>query len=241
MRGLEGLRTLVTGGAQGIGRAVAERLVDEGAALGVIDLVEPADLQGAKFVLSADVTSPVDVDARFSEAAGLLGGIDALVLAAGVHHAGPTHEMAVEDFDRVMAVSVRGTFLCLRAALPAMMAARAGRIVTFGSTAALVGAPGLAAYAAAKGGVLQLTRSVAAEYGEYGITSNCICPGATNTPLLRRLQAERSDPGEFERRQPLGRFAEPEEVAGAVAFMLSDDAAFMNGAALAYDGGFTAI
>ena len=142
---------------------------------------------------------------------------------------------------KVLAVSVRGTFLCLRAALPGFVEQGHGRVVTFGSTAALVGAPGLTAYSAAKAAVLNITRSVAAEYARSGIRANCLCPGATDTPLLRRLQADRPDPEAFARAHPIGRYADPSEIAAAAAYLLSDDASFFVGSAVVADGGFTAV
>jgi NAD(P)-dependent dehydrogenase (short-subunit alcohol dehydrogenase family) len=240
MEGLAGLRTLVTGAAGGIGQAVVERLVAEGARVAAADLAELEDT-GAAAALRGDVTVESDAAGLVAHASDKLGGLDALVLAAGVHWVGPTHEMPVEEFDRVLAVSVRGTFLCLRAALPGFVAQGSGRVVTFGSTAALVGAPGLTAYSAAKGAVLNLTRSVAAEYARRGIRANCLCPGATVTPMLERLQADRPDPQAFARAHPIGRYAEPAEMAAATAFLLSDDASFFIGSAVVADGGFTAV
>jgi NAD(P)-dependent dehydrogenase (short-subunit alcohol dehydrogenase family) len=241
MDGLAGLRTLVTGAAGGIGAAVVARLAGEGARVAAADLPGVAERseRAAEAVLEADVTDEADAARLVADVRSALGGLDALVLAAGVHWVGPTHEMPVAEFDRVLAVSVRGTFLCLRAALPGLVEQGAGRIVTFGSTAALVGAPGLTAYSAAKGAVLNMTRSVAAEYAGRGIRANCICPGATDTPLLRRLQAERPDPEA--RAHPIGRYAEPAEIAATVAFLLSDDASYVVGSALVADGGFTAV
>lgn len=241
MRGLQGLRTLVTGGARGIGRAAAERLVADGALVAVVDLVEDEPIDGVVCTLTGDVTSEDDVERFVAAATRELGGLDALVLSAGIHYSGPTHEMSAEMFDKVMAVSLRGTFLACKAALPGMLAQGAGRIVTFGSTAALVGAPGLSAYAAAKGAVLQFTRSIGTEYAARGIRANCLCPGPTNTPLMARLMAERSDPEAFMAKVPLGRFAEPAEIAAAVAFLLSDESSFMIGAPLIQDGGYTAL
>jgi len=240
MDGLVGLRTLVTGGAGGIGLAVVERLAREGARVAAADLAPPEGT-AAEAALAADVTDQADTTRLVEETRDALGGLDALVLTAGIHWVGPTHEMPAEDFDRVLAVSVRGTFLCLRAALPGLVEQGAGRIVTFGSTAALVGAPGLTAYAAAKAAVLNITRSVAAEYARDGIRANCLCPGATDTPLLRRLQADRPDPEAFARAHPIGRYAEPFEIAAAVAYLLSDDASFFVGSAVVADGGFTAV
>jgi NAD(P)-dependent dehydrogenase (short-subunit alcohol dehydrogenase family) len=232
---------LITGAGRGIGSAVAGRLIDEGASVAVADLAEPDSPAGATARLAGDVTSEADADRIVAEAAEALGGLEGLVLCAGVHWTGPTHEMDPDDFDRVMAVSARGTFLCCRAALRIMMEQRSGRIVTFGSTASVSGAPGLTAYAAAKGAVLQITRSIAAEYARAGIRANCLCPGATNTPLLREVMTERSDPEQFARAHPIGRFAEPEEIAGAASWLLSDDASYMVGSAVFCDGGFTAI
>jgi NAD(P)-dependent dehydrogenase (short-subunit alcohol dehydrogenase family) len=240
MRGLAEMPVLITGAGRGIGQATAARLIDEGATVAVADLAEP-DGPAAAARLAGDVTSEADVDRLIVDAADALGGLEGMVLCAGVHWTGPTHEMAPVDFDRVMAVSARGTFLCCRAALRIMLKQRSGRIVTFGSTASVSGAPGLTAYAAAKGAVLQLTRSIAAEYAGAGIRANCLCPGATNTPLLSEVMKERSDPESFARAHPIGRFAEPEEIAGAASWLLSDDASYMVGAAVFCDGGFTAI
>jgi NAD(P)-dependent dehydrogenase (short-subunit alcohol dehydrogenase family) len=242
MRGLGGLRALVTGAAGGIGLAVVERLAAEGAHVAAADLVGlQAQGDTAQVTLEGDVTDEADVARLVADARSTLGGLDALVLAAGIHWVGPTHEMPVEDFDRVLAVSVRGTFLCLKAALPLFVEQGSGRVVTFGSTASLVGAPRLTAYSAAKGAVLNMTRSVAAEYAGRGIRANCVCPGGTDTPLLRRLQADRPDPEAFARAHPIGRYAAPAEIAGATAFLLSDDASFFVGSAVVADGGFTAI
>jgi NAD(P)-dependent dehydrogenase (short-subunit alcohol dehydrogenase family) len=239
MRGLESLRVLVTGAAGGIGVAVTQRLVAEGARVVAADLQAPDGVAEAS--VGGDVTDEDDAARVVEQAHSALGGLDGLVLTAGIHYVGPTHEMAAADFDRVLAVSARGTFLCLRAALPGMLQQRSGRIVTYGSTAALVGAPGLTAYAAAKGAVLQITRSVAAEYSSHGIRVNCLCPGATDTPLLRRLMADRPDPEHFAQAHPIGRFADADEIAAATVFLLSDDASYFIGSAVVCDGGFTAV
>jgi NAD(P)-dependent dehydrogenase (short-subunit alcohol dehydrogenase family) len=148
--------------------------------------------------------------------------------------------MAPEAFRQVLDVSVLGTFLCCRAALPGFVDQGDGRIVTLGSTASLGGAPGLAAYSAAKGAVLNLTRSIAVEYARAGVRANCLCPGSTDTPLLRRLMADRADPDAFRDKHPIGRFAQPEEIAASAAFLLSDEASFYVGSAVVVDGGFTA-
>ena len=241
MRGLNGMSVLVTGAGRGIGLAVTERLGEEGALVAAADLGDPVACERAEVRLSGDVTSEEDVTRMLDEAWEALEGVDALVLCAGIHWTGPTHEMPPEDFDRVLAVSARGTFLCCRAALPRMVDRESGHLLTFGSTAAVAGAPGLTAYAAAKGAVLQMTRSIAAEYAHIGIRANCLCPGATNTPLLQELMADRADPQKFRDSHPIGRFAEPAEIAGAAAWLLSDDASYMVGAAVMCDGGFTTV
>jgi NAD(P)-dependent dehydrogenase (short-subunit alcohol dehydrogenase family) len=238
MRGLQGLRVLVTGAAGGIGRTSVERLVAEGARVAAADLEPPEGLDA--LAVAGDVTDPGSAARVVDAAADGLGGLDGLVLAAGIHWTGPTHEMEPADFRAVLDVSVLGTFLCCRAALPRFVEQGSGRIVTLGSTAALGGAPGLAAYSAAKGAVLNLTRSIAVEYARAGVRANCLCPGATNTPLLHRLMAERSSPDAFRDKHPIGRFAEPEEIAASVAFLLSDEASYYVGSAVVVDGGFTA-
>lgn len=235
------MSVLVTGAGRGIGLAVTERLAEEGAHVAAADLSEPVECAGAKARLSGDVTSEEDVARVFDDAWDALNGVDALVLCAGIHWVGPTHEMRAEDFDRVLAVSARGTFLFCRAALPRMVDRGSGHILTFGSTAAVAGAPGLTAYAAAKGAVLQITRSIAAEYAPLGIRANCLCPGATDTPLLRELMAGRADAQGFRDAHPIGRFAQPAEIAGAAAWLLSEDASYMVGAAVMCDGGFTTV
>jgi dihydroanticapsin dehydrogenase len=241
MRGLEGRKVLVTGAAGGIGAAVAERLVADGALVAAADLAPPTGPDGVTARLAADVTDAEGAEALIAEARGALGGLDALILAAGIHYVGPTHEMAVEDFDRVLDVSVRGTWLCCRAALPGMIEQGSGWIVTFGSTAAIVGAPRLAAYSAAKGAVLNFTKSIGAEYARNGLNINCLCPGATETPLLKRLMAERPDAQQFRDAHPIGRFATTGEIAGVAAYLVSDEASFFVGSAVVCDGGFTAV
>ncbi len=240
MMGLEGMRVLVTGASGGIGSRVVARLDAEGAAVAGTDLAAP-HADGLAFATAADVTDEASIAGAVDAAAAALGGIDALVATAGIELSGPTHELAAADFRRVLEVSVMGTFLATRAVIPYMLAADGGRIVTFGSTAALVAAPELAAYAAAKGAVLQFTRSIAAEYARRSIRANCICPGGTMTPMLAEIDRHRSGPDHFRERHPIGRYADPDEIAAAVAFLVSDDSSFVLGAALMVDGGYTCV
>jgi NAD(P)-dependent dehydrogenase (short-subunit alcohol dehydrogenase family) len=238
MKGLEGLRVLVTGAGGGIGGAVVERLVAEGSRLAVTDIVAPG-VTGAAVSLAADVCDERSVAALVQESVASLGGLDALVAVAGIQVSGPTHELAPDDFRRVLDVNVMGTFLVTRAVLSVMLEAGGGRIVTFGSTAAVVAAPELAAYAAAKGAVLQFTRSIGVEYARRGIRANCLCPGGTKTPLLAEIDRQRQGADHFREGHPLGRYADPSEIASAVAFLLSDDSSFVLGSALMVDGGYS--
>lgn len=243
MRGLNGLRTLVTGAGGGIGRRVVDRLLAEGSVVAVADL-EPPAIPGAAFSAGADVTDAAAVETMVRDAGDALGGVQALVATAGIQATGPTHQIEPELFRRVIDVNVMGTFHVVRAVLPQMMSLGGGRIVTFGSTAAVVAAPQLAAYAAAKGAVLQFTRSVAAEYARLGIRANCLCPGGTATPMLADIEARRAGADgadNFRERHPVGRYADPEEIAAAAAFLLSDDASFVLGSAFMVDGGFTCV
>ena len=134
-----------------------------------------------------------------------------------------------------------GTFLVTKAVVPSMLKRGSGLIVTFGSTAAVVAAPELAAYAAAKGAVLQFTKSIAAEYAGRGIRANCVCPGGTMTPLLAEIDRRRTGPDHFREGHPIGRYADPSEIASAVAFLLSNDSSFVLGSALMVDGGYSCV
>lgn len=238
MQGLSGLNVMVTGAAGGIGRAVVERLQAEGAVVMGVDVVQPTQA-GLAFAGIVDVTDEDNVNGAFGEAISACGEIDALVATAGIQVTKPTHELTVQEFRKVLDVSVIGTFVTTKFVIPRMLESGGGRIVTFGSTAAVCAAPGLSAYAAAKGAVLQYTRSIAVEYGGRGIRSNCICPGGTLTPMIKEIDAHREGPDHFLARHPIGRYAEPSEIAAGVAFLVSDDSSFVLGANFMVDGGYS--
>ena len=239
MRGLAGRRVLITGAAGGIGSAVVDRLVVEGAHVAAVDIRVPQQT-GLAAALACDVTSEAEVVAAIAAGYRSLGGIDAVVAGAGVQASAPTHELEFRTFRSVVDVSLLGTFLVTRAVLPHMLERGSGSIVTFGSTAAVCAAPGLAAYAAAKGAVLQFTRSIAVEYANRGVRANCLCPGGTMTPMMQQIDEQRTGRDHFREAHPIGRYARPEEIAGAAAFLLCDDASFVVGSAFMVDGGFSA-
>lgn len=239
MRGLKGKVVVVTGAAGGIGSAVVRRLSEEGARVAALDITTPR-VDGQSFGAPADVVDEQSVTDAFVAVREALGPVDGLVATAGISFTSPTHELSLADFRRVLDVSVVGTFLAVREALPDMLETGAGQIVTFGSTAAVRAAPGMTAYATAKGAVLQLTKSIAVEYAQRGIRANCLCPGGTMTPLMAAVEAARIGPDHFKQRHPIARYADPSEIASAAAYLLSDDSSFLLGTAFMADGGYTA-
>jgi NAD(P)-dependent dehydrogenase (short-subunit alcohol dehydrogenase family) len=230
---------VVTGGASGIGAATVRLLADAGAAVAVVDrAAAPADPGVQVEIIRADVADTESVDAAIAAAADRLGGIDALITAAGITSRGTIEETAPDDWDRVFAVNVRGTYMCARAAMPYLRDGRDAAIVTVASQLALVANAGNAAYCASKGAVLQLTRAMAIDALPHGIRVNCVCPGATRTPLTAAHYSAAADRSDQER-QLLGRLIEPEEIAQAIAYLASPDARATVGAILIVDGGYT--
>lgn len=243
-RRLSGKTAVITAAGQGIGRAIAERFIAEGAA------VFASDMNGDLLASLEGATTAV-LDATDAEAvAAYMGGfarIDALVHAVGYVHQGTIEECSLDDWRRSCAITLDSAFHVLRAALPRMKA-QGGSIVTIGSVASSIkGFPKRAAYGATKGGVIGLTKAVAADYLTFKIRCNAVCPGTVDSPSLRQriddLAVKLGSKDEAMRffidRQPAGRFGQPDEVAGICAFLASDDGAFVTGQALNIDGGIT--
>lgn len=222
---------IVTGAASGIGRATVERLTDEGATVVSVDIAN----DGAAETVG-DVTDPAFVESLISETLERHGRLDVLANVAGILRTANTHEHSLEVWDQVLAVNLTGTFLCCRAAIPALLES-GGNIVNVSSTAALAGHPWAAAYAASKGGVLALTRTIAVEYGKRGLRCNAVCPGSIKTPITNDFHFPEGADMELVRRiMSLSKPRGPETVAAAIAFLASDDALHINGEDVRVDG-----
>ncbi len=251
---LRGRIVLVTGASTGIGRATAVELARRGARVGVnyppfdgerADAEETlrraeavATGETAGCLVEADVSNAHDVARMFGEVEAALGPLDALVANAGIQVAAPTHEVEVESFDEVIGVNLRGAFLCMREALRGWLDRdRAGVIVAVSSVHEVIPRPQFASYAASKFGLRGLVRSVALEYADRGVRVNSIAPGATDTPI----QSWQDDAGKAAVAEhiPMGRVAEPEEMARVIAYLASDAAPYMTGQTVFVDGGLT--
>jgi NAD(P)-dependent dehydrogenase (short-subunit alcohol dehydrogenase family) len=233
---------VVTGGGSGIGLATVARLADDGyrvAAVDIADAVSKADLD-----MRADVADPADVDRAFREILGAFGRIDLLVNNAGISGSAAAtvcHETPVEEWDRVMGVNVRGPFLCTRAALPAMLAQASGHVITVASVAGIVAFPGRCAYTTSKGAAVLFTKSLAVDYAAAGIRANAVCPGMVETPMTQwRLDVPELR-AKAEANIPMGRVAQPGEIADAVSLLAGDRLAYLTGHAFVLDGGWTAL
>ena len=242
---------VVTGGSQGIGEAITERLVQDGAAVCILDIDKTraedtaariVDQGGTVIFRHADITDFAAVEAAVTDTEATLGPIDVLVNNAGFTDSGDIEKIALADWHREVDVNLHGPYHCIRAVIPGMIRRRSGVIVNVASVNGVryFGNP---AYSAAKAGIINLTQSTASEFGKYGIRCNAVLPGSVRTNNASWEIRIQKDPDVFKklaRWYPLGRVAEPEDIAKAVFFLASEDASYITGATLPVDGGLLA-
>jgi 3-oxoacyl-[acyl-carrier protein] reductase len=240
----EGQNAIVTGGAQGIGRAICERLISEGAAIGIWDMditlaqqtTTELAASGRAEAIAVDVTDLASVESAMEASTSLFGSVDILVNNAGI--SGPnavTWDYTTEDWDRVMMLNLTGPFYCCKAVLPHMIAQGYGRVVNIASIAGKEGNPGAPAYSASKAGLIGLTKSLGKETADHDISVNCVTPAAAKTAIFEQMSEEHIN--FMLSKIPRGRFALVEEIAAIVAFAASRDCSFTTGAVFDVSGG----
>ena len=252
MRGLSEKSVIVTGGGRGIGAAVAARFGEEGSHVAVWDIDTKAaqnvaasicDGGGQAAAITCDITRYDSVSAAVAETECHLGPADVLVNNAGWDVFRPFLETKPELWEKIIAINLRGVLHTHHAVLPGMCERGRGRIVNVASDAARVGSSGEAVYAACKAGIVGLSKTLAREHARQGITFNVVCPGPTETGLLENFMAESGNPEKlaeaFRRAVPMGRLGQPDDLPGAIAFLASDDAAYITGQVLSVSGGLT--
>lgn len=252
----QGKVAVVTGGAKGIGLAAARAFAREGASVTVVDR-SPQDGEGGQpvqrllaeegwdvQVIAADVGSEADVQRMVEQVTERWGRLDVLVNNAGIYYQGDVAQTGLDDWERVLRVNLTGAFLCTKYALPLMLRGGGGVVVNVASEAGLVGIQGQVAYNVSKAGMIALTRSCAVDLAGRGVRVNAVCPGTTDTPLVREAVGRAPDPAAARRRlesaRPLNRLGKPEEIAAAILYLASDEAGYATGAVLSVDGGYTA-
>jgi len=250
MRGLTGKRVLVTGGASGIGRATCLRLADEGCVIGILDRDEPGATRvagectgGKARAYGVDISDETRVEAAVAAFETDAGPIDGLANVAGWDKAGAFLDTDRALWDRIIAINLIGPLNLHKAVLRRMAERGAGRVVNVASDAGRVGSSGEAVYSACKGGIIAFTKTMAREMARKGITLNCLCPGPTETPLFEGFTADMAGGQKLKdalaRAIPLRRLGQPEDYPGLIAFLLSDDAAYMTGQTISVSGGLT--
>jgi NAD(P)-dependent dehydrogenase (short-subunit alcohol dehydrogenase family) len=242
---------IVTGAADGIGRATALEFAAEGARVVVADQNARRGAETTRDILAVggqarfievDVADEVSVNSMVQQTLSDYGRLDIAFNNAGINRSGPAvADVSVTDFDRVVAVNLRGVFLCMKYEIAAMLQTGGGAIVNTASVGGHIAAPGTAAYNASKHGVVGLTRSAAIEYAARGIRVNAVSPGATRTPMLENWMQDPAIVDYLRQQHPIGRFAEPREIARVVLFLASEDASFVVGHPLLVDGGLVCI
>ena len=249
---LTGRSALVSGGASGIGKAIAQLFLEEGAKVAISDInadgLETAvkDLSGYGTVtgIVGDVRSMADAGLMVAETVGTFGAIDVLVCNAGITSVMPIEQLGEEEWDAVLTTNVKGMFTLVKHAVPHMIRQGGGRIVTLGSEMGIVAVPESPAYNASKGAVIMFTKSIAVDLIRHNIRVNSLCPGITRTPLLQAEVDNSVDPARTAAEQaswaPIMRVADPAEIARGALFLASEDSSFAVGSCLVLDGGFTA-
>jgi meso-butanediol dehydrogenase/(S,S)-butanediol dehydrogenase/diacetyl reductase len=250
---LDGKVAIITGAGSGIGQAAAALFAKEGAKVVVADLSASRGqdtvalieaIPGSAISFQVDVSDARQVQHLVRATLDAYDRLDILFNNAGINLAATVTETSEEAWDQVMAVNVKGVFLGCKYAIPAMIQTGGGVIINSSSAAGVVGLRGLAAYTASKGAVLQLTRNIALDYAAHNIRANALCPGVTASPMTMAVIESQSDPEAMRQRmetgRPMGRMAQPEEMARAALFLASDDSSFMTGSPLIVDGGYTA-
>ena len=240
---------IVTGGSFGIGKATAIAFAKKGAKVAVVDWVEDSEtvnaikaLGGEAIFIKCDVSKTEDVKAMIEKTISTFGRLDYAFNNAGIEGSnGTTQECTEENWDKTIAVNLKGIWLCMKHEIPEMLKQGKGVIINCASIAGLVGFPGLPAYVASKHGVIGLTKTSALECAKLGIRVNAVCPGAIKTPMIDRITGNKKEVEEqFAGMEPIGRLGQPEEVANAVLWLCSDEASFVTGHAMAVDGGWVA-
>lgn len=257
MKGLKGKNALITGATSGIGQAIAVRFATEGANVALNYRKSPEDIEDTQalidemcsqvrgcgsedFPVQADISKEEDVIVMVAAVIEKFGRLDILINNAGIQTEGAAHEIKIEDFDRVLNVNLRGAYLCAREALKHFLSREGGgSIINISSVHEIIPRPQYVSYSVSKGGMENLTKTLALEYAERGIRVNAVGPGATITPINKAWTNDPQKKAEVESHIPMARAGTPEEMAAAVAFLASDEAAYITGQTLFVDGGLT--
>ena len=237
---------IITGGGTGIGLATAHAFYQEGAKIILFgrrkEKLEKAveKLGGSAIIVQGDMTNNNDLDKLINETLHNFKKIDILVNNAGLFNGSPLHEISDSQWDEIMDINIRSVFQLTRRVLPAMLSQKYGNIIHISSILGLIAVPQVAAYNVSKGALNQFSRSIAVEYGAFGISSNSICPGLIATDMTADLMKDADLMKEWSKEYPIGRFGKPEDVANACLYLASDESSFVTGITLPVDGGFTA-